>query len=275
MKTKILMLGMILSVLSISCTKDDNSQVDTPISATDITANAKIDDVSDDVLQVVESQSNEVASAGRMSSPSENALGSGTIEITTDKTGNTWTRTINFGTSYTLYNGNIVSGKIIVSFTYDGLNSNTRTINYKFENFYHNNRHIEGNRTVVKTTLSNGHPQATIDLNMTVTTPEGGVFTRIGTRVREFTSGYGDTILLNNEFSITGNWTTTLPSGIIHTTTITSAVIVKMNCPHIVSGIVKFVRTKSTAVLDYGNGDCDEKATMTIDGVARNITLGK
>lgn len=272
MKTKILMLGMILSVLSISCTKD--SAVETPINATDVAANAKIDNVSDDVSQIVESQSNEVEVAGRMSSATESFLTS-CATVTTIKTGNTWTRTVDFGTvNCALPNENLVRGKIIITFTNDFL-ATTRTINYSLENFYHNDRHVEGNRTVVKTILPNGHPQATINLNMKVTNTDGAIFTRVGTRVREFTSGYGDSIPTNNEFSITGNWTTTLPSGIVHTTTIDSAVIIKMSCPHTVSGKISFVRTKSTAVLDYGNGDCDDKATITIDGVTHNIILGK
>lgn len=271
MKTKMLMLGVVSCLLFVSCNKEEST---TPINATDIAANAKIDDVSDDVLQIVESQSNNDSGAGRMSSASENFL-SNCANISTDKTGNTWTRTIDFGaTNCELYNGNSVRGKIILVFTND-FDATTRTITYTPENFYHNNRLVEGTRTVVKTILPNGHPQATINLNLKVTNTDGSIFTRVGTRVREFTDGYNTpNILADNVFSITGNWTTTLPSGIVHTTTITSPIIVKWNCRHIVSGTISFEKTHTTGILDYGGGTCDAKATVTINGVVREVILG-
>jgi len=55
--------------------------------------------------------------------------------------------------------------------------------------------------------------------------------------------------------------------------------IKKFSCHWIVKGQVKTSRINSStnstwiAVLDFGNGDCDNKAVITINGVAHNITL--
>ncbi len=270
MKTKILTLSIFSFFLFLSCDKEDTAS---SINATDVESNASIDNVADDVLQIVESQSDETSVAGRMSAISEKFLND-CATITTVKTANNWTRTIDFGdTNCTIRNENRVRGKIIINFSAD-FTANTRNITYTFENFYHNDRLIEGGRTVVKTILSNGHPQATINLNMKVTTTNGDVYTRVGTRVREFTEGYTTpNILADNVFSVTGSWTTTLPSGIEHSATIVSPLIIKWSCPHIVSGSISFVKKNVTALLDYGNGDCDAKATITINGVVRNIIL--
>jgi hypothetical protein len=271
MKAKILVFSLMATFFFISCNKEETTLA-TPINAADVSENAKIDLISDDVLQIVESQSNETEFAGR---GAENFLSDCARIITLEQVGNTWTRTVDFGdVNCSLLNGNMVRGKIIISFTND-FNASTRTISYTFDNFYHNDRHIEGNRTVVKTILANGHPQATINLNLTVTNLNGGVYTRVGNRVREFTEGYNTPFnVSDNVFSITGSWTTTLPSGIVHTATITTPIIKKMNCQYIVSGTVSIVRNTNTAVLDYGNGDCDANATVTINGVVHNITLG-
>lgn len=271
MKAKNVVFGMLLSLLIISCNKDDN-QTASSMNAQEVAENAKIDDVSDDVLQIVESQSSETA-AGRSAGGTQSFLSDCTT-VNTVQSGNTWTRTIDFGsTNCVLFNGNRVRGKIIITFTND-FDAANRTISYAFDNFYHNDRHVEGNRTVVKVILPNNHPQATIALDMTVTTPTGSVYHRTGQRVREFTAGYETPyILLDNEFSITGNWTTTLPSGNIHTANIDTPVVVKWNCPHIVSGTITFVRTNGTGILDYGNGACDDQATVTINGVVYPITL--
>jgi hypothetical protein len=272
MKTKILTLSLVASLFFISCSKDE--QIDTPINATDVSSNAKIDDISDFVLQVVESQSNRAASnAGRNSSSASSQTSCATI-TTQESTDGEWIRTIDYGaTNCTLSNGNMVRGKIIITFLYD-FNSTTRKVYYTFDNFYHNDRRVEGSKTVIKTVLENGHPQATINLNFKITDTDGKIYSRIGTRVREFIQGY-DTSNdpLDNVFSITGNWTTTFPNGANHVATITSPLIIKSNCDHIVSGTIKFEKARTTAILDYGNGDCDAKATVTINGLVRDINL--
>jgi hypothetical protein len=75
-------------------------------------------------------------------------------------------------------------------------------------------------------------------------------------------------------FSITVNATVTNPAGINRTSTIIQALQKKYICPFIDKGRVKFQGPNHFAVLDYGNGDCDRFATMSIDGRApRIITL--
>ena len=93
MKTKILTLSIFSFFLFLSCDKEDTAS---SINATDVESNASIDNVADDVLQIVESQSDETSVAGRMSAISEKFLND-CATITTVKTANNWTRTIDFG----------------------------------------------------------------------------------------------------------------------------------------------------------------------------------
>jgi hypothetical protein len=218
------------------------------------------------VAQIVNSQS-DATPAGRYSS-----LSSSCLTVTTTQDGNTWTRTLDYGTANcTLNNGNTARGKIIITFQND-FDAATRTLNFSFDNFYHNDRHIEGNRTVVKTRLSNGHIKADIDLNMTITTPDGRVFTRTGHRIREYNPEA-------NEFSVTGSWVTTnVATGATHTNTISDSAPLRIiySCEQlpnqyryeIVSGIITIIKSNNnrTAVIDYGDGTCDNTGTITING---------
>ena len=276
MKTKILMLGMALSLLSIGCNKDDNNTATTPsspLTAAEVKDNDEMDKVSDDVAYISDSESDE-NTPNRLMAGNNGFLGNCGGNINTTQSGNTWTRTIDFGTTNcTLANGNSVRGKIIITFMND-FSAATRTINYSFENFYHNDNHIEGNRNVVKSKV-NGHPVANISLDLTLTTPSGGVYHRTGQRIREFTAGYDTLNLLDNEFSITGNWTTTFPNGTVQTATVTSPVIVKWGCEYlVVQGKINITRNNNVAVLDYGDGSCDNNATITVNGILIPFTFG-
>jgi len=264
MKTKILALGFVAILSMVSCTKNEK-ETSSSMNSSDIVTNAKIDNIGDDVAQIVDSQSN-ATQAGRYSS-----LTSGCLNVSTTQDGSTWTRTLDYGTTNCLLdNGNYVRGKIIITFQ-DDFDAATRTLNFSFENFYHNDRHVEGNRTVVKTRLENGHIKADIDLNMTITNPDGRVLTRTGHRIREYNPE-------TNTFTVTGSWmTTNQTNGVTHTNTISdvSPLIIydcdqnpNQNRFEIVSGIITITKSNNnnTAVIDYGDGNCDNTGTITING---------
>lgn len=278
MKTRILILSAAFAFFAAGCNNDDDSNPTaavSPMNQSDVKANQDMDDISDDVTQIAESQSDE-ATAGRGNDPGFLAQCGFDIDTNTSG-GTTWVRTLNFGeTNCTLWNGNRVRGKIILTFNTDWT-AQTRTITYAFENFYHNDRRVEGNRTVVRRILENGHPQATIDLNLTVTLTDGTVYNRVGQKVREFTAGHNTwPILLDNEFAYTGAWVTTnVATGVSYTTTINTPLIVKWNCPNIVQGTVTLTRSvdNTVATIDYGDGACDDNASLTINGFTFDISL--
>jgi hypothetical protein len=61
--------------------------------------------------------------------------------------------------------------------------------------------------------------------------------------------------------------------------TVTEPLFRRFTCRHIVKGKIRTVRGNLTtqsrwvAVLDFGNGQCDNQATLTVNGVSRQITL--
>lgn len=275
MKTKNLVLGLALSMFILSCSKDDNSSPSSELSEAQVSA--KIDLVTEDVAKIAEDQYTLQANPGAGKNDLETQDLPECATVTVQLTATTWTRTVVFD-NCTLPNGNVLDGTIIVS---GSLNFDTpsHTISYSFVDFHHNNILIEGNKTIVRSlqstaTLTAVHPVANMTIDMTVTFPNGNVYHREGNRVREMIEGFSTPIIwMDNVFSISGSWSTTFPAG-NRTSTITTPLRVEANCPYIVSGVVTTVRNDNTATLDYGDGDCDNQATLTINGNTTTITLG-
>lgn len=284
MKAKIFITALVSSFLFLtSCSKDEDANT-IELTQDDVTTSAKIDAGVDDVSAVVLDEfSGEVGISAKNIAPEKMAK---CAEVTrnpdfgtTITPGTTITKTINFKDGCTLPNGNVLKGKIIITFVYQP-NATSHTITYTFENFYHNELKFNGTRTVtVNLATSNAnpkiHPIFTINLNLTVTLPNGKTVTVAGTKTREIIEGQNTPELADNIYQVTGNWQTTFPSGATRAASITSPLIIKLNCSNIVKGIITFTRNGETATLDFGDGTCDNTAIFTINNVSVTIILKK
>jgi hypothetical protein len=291
MKTTKLILGLAIALSIFSCNKNDESS---SISSEDAKTSAKIDAMNDDVSSIVEEQeastySNSTAGRNTVADFGDSTLSDcATITRvpafgTAPTVEQTVTKTIDFGTGCTLNSGNVVSGIIVITFVYQP-DATSHTITYSFDNFYHNGIEFNGNKTFTRTMITTtanpiSHPQVTMTMDLTATLPSGGVYHRVGNRVREIIEGYGNEILADNVYKITGSWVTTTPSGATQTSTITTPLNVKMSCmtlnkPLIVSGVITIVRNDTTATLDFGDGNCDNLAVLTVNGNNYNIVIG-
>lgn len=177
-------------------------------------------------------------------------------------------------------NGNVLKGKIIISFS-KSTTLGLKTISYVLENFYHNDKLIEGNKTItheMKSTelLATVHSVSTHSIDVKVTFPDGKVYTRIGTRVREMTEGFATVgNWEDNVFLVWGYNITTFPNGSKYTSTIKTPLRFNSSCkmPFPVSGIVEITKNDDLATLDYGNGECNNLATMATNGESKVIEL--
>ncbi|HWS60550.1 MAG TPA: hypothetical protein VN182_06440 [Flavobacterium sp.] len=294
MKTKILLFVTLLSITSfISCNSESTNDVvnSETITTDDTVVNSEIDATVDDVSIIAEDQFDMQKSlVAKTSSNTKTTTGGmksmlpACATVTSVLTNDTWTKTIDFGTQgCALPNGNIVKGKIIVSFS-KNFTTPIKTITYKLEGFYHNGKLIEGNKTIthelkVSDLLATIHPVTTHSIDVKVTFPEGKIYTRVGTRVREMVEGFATiTNWEDNVFKVWGYHLTTFPNGSKYNCKILeSPLVIKMSCkmPFPVSGIVNIEKNDAKATLDYGKGECDNLATMTINGVSKEIELKK
>lgn len=285
MKTKILLIAVFFTTLTFfSCSSNDATADNTAVvSSDDVALTAKIDTSLEDIDAITEDQFNAQQSiSGKIDSYRKSILPS-CATINTVLTNNVWTRTIDFGTEgCTLANGNTIKGKIIISFTND-FSTSTHSISYTFEGFYHNGKLIEGNKSTTytkKTTdlLNEIHPVMTHSIDMTVTFDDGKIYKITGTRTREMVEGFSTPLEWeDNVFLVTGNSNITKKDGTVITCTITNPLRFEMSCrsPFPISGTKTITKNDSTATLDFGDGDCDSLATITIDNVTTEISLRK
>lgn len=290
MKSIKLILGFALALTILSCSKQEEKNG--KITAEDMKVGTQIDAMNDDVTSIVEEQEASTYSDAISGKNADLGLSELTNCATITRVpafgtaptvGETVTKTIDFGQNCVLDSGNVVSGIIVISFVYDP-DATSHTITYSFENFFHNGIEFDGEKTFTRTMVTTGadpvgHPKVTMELDITATLPDGGVYHRVGNRVREIIEGYGNLILADNVYEITGNWVTTTPNGVVQNSNITVPLKVKMSCvavnkPLIVYGIIVIATNTSTASLNFGDGTCDNSAVLTINGNSYDIVIG-
>ena len=195
--------------------------------------------------------------------------------ITVDKEASPQVMTIDFGTACTGKDGKIRSGKIIVTSTAFNKFPSVRT--KSFDNFVVDGKKIEGSVTkTISKDQENNIRTAVIQENVTITFPdsEGSA-----TRVANLTRQYQRNTVANREDNQIVSWGTvefTRVSGVKVTKTVTSEnpLVFKAACHHIVSGIVSFTTSNDRSwTIDYGNGDCDNKATLTNGDKVKEIRI--
>ncbi len=82
------------------------------------------------------------------------------------------------------------------------------------------------------------------------------------------------TIKADDVYSITGNSNGTNHLGRTYTATITTPIIRAGNCNYIKSGVIEITpQDMLTRKIDFGSGDCDNLATLSIGNYSKSITI--
>ena len=191
------------------------------------------------------------------------------VTITVVIVQNMKTVTLDFGEGCELRNGNFVSGKIIMTYERDP-EAASKMITYSFEDFYFNRKNVEGGGSILRERSNeNGNPQSTKTFDVTVTWPDGLFASKVGKKVREMIEGQSTSAWGDNVFLITGNWTFTRRNGIVLSAKIIKELRRELACKFLVSGTIELSKNLDTAILDYGDGECDDLATVSINGGER------
>jgi hypothetical protein len=264
--------SMLLLGAIISCDKDtdeeDNSQA---ISNAELRLAAQVDNTEDQSFSIVE---NAYVETEEVSRSSVNSFFSNCASITVTPDGNGGgSIEVDFGTGCTLQNGAEVTGKVLL--TYGAIQNQSRTITYTYDNFTYNDNNVSGGGTLIRQLQNdNGNPQSLLNANVGVYFPvEDVVATRTLTRTREWIEGVGSGTWSDNVFSVIGNWNTTFSSGFNREGTVTTALRREASCPNFVSGTIDIVQNNREGVLDFGDGNCDAIATVTVGGQTYTIQL--
>lgn len=191
---------------------------------------------------------------------------------------------IDFGSGCVGRDGHKRSGKIITEYsgklTEPGNSATTRFDGFKFDSIS-----VQGTHKITNSTAAGSNQrQFTIDVtDAKLSKPNGNYSMWTSTRTITQIEGNGTPLYpLDDIFKITGSAHGQVKHGdLIYAwrSEITEPLVKKFTCHWISKGTIKVRRetlatnSQWVATLDYGTGDCDFLATLTINGVSHQIQL--
>lgn len=175
--------------------------------------------------------------------------------------------TIDFGiTGCTSANGISHKGKINVVLS-DSVRKTGSTAVITFTNYFINNFKKEGTVTWTNTSTASTKGWQRKVTDGKITAPDGRYWLHNGVRdVVQINGGLTPCNLLDDVFLITGNHTITNANGKTRNCYITEALQKHTDCDNIGTGKLKVEGASHYAIINFGNGDCDKLATISIDG---------
>jgi len=261
---KPLFVFLTLSVLMISCSEDDatEGELSEIPTAAQLRLEAQVDNTEDQSFSIVENLYIETEETGRQAIQSffpdcaqiivnPNGDGSGNVIV-------------DFGDGCVLNNGATVTGTITLSF--DIPQNVTRMVAFVYGDFTYNGNAVSGGGTLFRQFENgNGNPQSDFNADIEVLfSTEDVTANRTVSRTREWIEGVGSGTWTDNVFLVTGNWDTSFSTGFDRTGIIVEPLRREATCPFFVSGIVAITQNTVNGNLDFGDGTCDNIATVTI-----------
>jgi hypothetical protein len=277
MKRVTLILALIafasFAILVTGCKKDNDIRLeDTTISQDDAYAEATFENVSD-----MADEAYDIGTGNHLKSyPGERMFLSECATVTLDTTGFPLELTIDFGEENCLCRDNKYRrGRIIITFTGRYREPGT-VITHGFEDYYVNDNSVEGTKVVTNMGENdNGNLYYTIEVVGVVQRVEdGSTFSWNSSMVREWIQGSDTPNRWDDIYLITGTASGIRPNGLTWEREIINPLRVELACRFIVSGTIELrPEDRPVRLLDFGNGECDNIATVLINGVTYTIYL--
>ena len=184
------------------------------------------------------------------------------------------TVTVDFGTGCLGRDGKYRKGKIVSIYTNRMVVPGAK-VSTTFIGYYVDSLKIEGTHITENTSNSNmqGWKVKVIDGKITNTNNNRWKKWNSIKDVLQVAGNGTPNFPLDDIYKIEGAATGSNSGGHTWSSLITEPLIKKFACPWIVQGKVRLNRDGRTALLDYGNGNCDNQAVIYINGVPHIITL--
>jgi hypothetical protein len=190
---------------------------------------------------------------------------------------------VDFGTGCKGPDGRIRSGKIISEYTGRLITPGATAITI-FKDYKIDSISIEGTHKITNTGSANTERKFKVEVsNAKLTKPNGNFAEWNSTKFINQIEGLTTPLYAKDDvFRIEGGAGGRVKKGNLIVgwkSEITDPLIKRFNCRWIVKGKVRIIRSNSnanspwTALLDFGNGDCNNRAEITINGIIHEITL--
>jgi hypothetical protein len=274
LKILIIALFSALIISAASCKKSREKRSETETTQQNAYAEAMFDDVLKQVNLSIYSQSgiykNEEELYELFSCPP-------TITVDPTATSNVFPKTveIDFGNTNCLGNDNINRrGKITAVLT-DRYKNTGSKITITLSEYYVNDNQVQGTKTIENMGLNgNGNMSFNIKVSNASVTMSDGTISWESERTREWVEGLGTIDPRDDVYHITGWAKGKTKKGLNFTATIVEYLVVKLNCRWITKGVLDLIpEDYPTRRINYGDGSCDNKATVTINNRSKEINL--
>jgi hypothetical protein len=181
------------------------------------------------------------------------------------------TITIDYGTAGCMDNdGRVRKGKIIAVFN-NKWNVNGATANITLENYSVGNINYSGTMLL---TRNNATTLSYVVSNGKCTDGTFTILFECNKTIEKIQGASTDTIWIDDVYKFTGTSSGVNRNGRSYTTKIVEPLIKKNNCKWIDTGVIEITpEGLSTRTVNFGNGTCDDKATVTINGNTYNFVL--
>ena len=159
-------------------------------------------------------------------------------------------------------------GKIIISISDSIVSLNAQRV-VTFDGFYINDHAVSGSR-VLTNLGSNSDGLLVFDINNNFSV---GEWARQATGTKTWVEGFNSNDYADNVFLLDGSSSTTRPGGLLINRTITEPLRVDRACGYITEGILAIQWNGNSSIIDFGDGTCDDAATITFNGEVYEIDL--
>jgi hypothetical protein len=172
--------------------------------------------------------------------------------------------------------GHVRDGQIIITYQNGGYWDVGASWDVAFNNFYIDDMQVTGTRHVANVGPASNGMTWNINASLTFTnTSNGNSRSWASTRTRTITQGYGDTIPSHHIYVINGTATqSNNQNG--HSVAITMTNLTRdLSCQYITAGTLNCHPNdgRPDRLIDFGNGTCDDVATVTINSNTFTIHL--
>jgi hypothetical protein len=172
-------------------------------------------------------------------------------------------------------NDKLRKGKIITVYSGPLHKPGTKAVT-EFNGYQVDNRKISGRHVIENTTLPGSNQrQFTRTYETRVLNVETQVWRQwAGTTTMTQVEGNGTTLWPGDDiFQFTGSRKGENSLGRSWTAVVTTPLIKAFTCKWISKGVIKISVNDQNGTLNFGNGNCDDEATITVNGVSKTIKL--
>jgi hypothetical protein len=216
---------------------------------------------------------NGMKSAGITFKQSENTC----MTLTLDLSAIPYVLTIDFGTVNCMCeDGHYRRGKIYVTYT-PGIGDSLSTVTTTTEDYFDNDNQVIGTRTVVyhgQNAAGHLNWDETVNGSIILANNAGTITYQSAHHFEQTEGGATPLILEDNVYEITGSASGATIYGQIFSNVITTALVYKPTCTYFVSGVIEITPAgEPVRTIDFGNGECDNLATLYVSGYTINLIL--